>query len=152
MGEQFFRIYALWLPDGGRSVKRLHPGRTRSCLLAVEECYRVVGMSPRMGVGQKHGLYPRGSIRPTALELSCMGFKEKPGLKVFTGLDPLCPKCAPYEASQGIYPCLRQEKNWGRAIPIQRGLAGINQREVGFLIPFFGLMRWPLRRRFGSSD
>jgi hypothetical protein len=61
------------LPDGGRSLKRLH-----------------------------------GS---TALEFGCTGFKRKPDLKDFTGLDPVCPKCGPYEASEGIYPCPSQGKN-----------------------------------------
>jgi len=44
-----------------------------------------------------------------------MGFKGKPGLGVITGLDPVCPQCGPYEASEGIYPGHRRIKNWGWA-------------------------------------
>jgi len=44
-----------------------------------------------------------------------MGFKGKPGLGVITGLDPVCPQCGPYEASEGIYPGHGQIKNWGWA-------------------------------------
>jgi hypothetical protein len=31
-------------------------------------------------------------------------------LKVFMSLDPVCPKCGPYEASEGIYPCQAKKK------------------------------------------
>jgi len=42
-----------------------------------------------------------------------MGLKRKLRIKVFTGLDPVCLGCGPYEASEGIYPRLRQEKTGG---------------------------------------
>jgi hypothetical protein len=39
-----------------------------------------------------------------------VGIKGKPGLKVFTSLDPVCLGCGPYEASEGIYLRARQRK------------------------------------------
>jgi hypothetical protein len=57
-----------------------------------------------------------------------MGFKGNSALKVFTSLDPVCPKCGPYEASEGIYPP-RHRKNWGRAfvnIFLKRNLRSAN--------------------------
>jgi hypothetical protein len=91
------------LPDRGRSLERLHPDSTRSRLLAVEECHRGAGMSPRMHLGQEHGLCPRGSIGPAALELGCLVFMGRPGLKFFAEIDPVFPQWGPYEASEGIY-------------------------------------------------
>jgi hypothetical protein len=37
----------------------------------------------------------------------------KPRIKVFTGLDAVCPKSGPYEASEGIDPGYRQGKKLG---------------------------------------
>ena len=50
---------------------------------------------------------------PTALEFGCMGIKGKPDLKVFRGVDPVCPKCGPYEASEGTYSGHEQRKKLG---------------------------------------
>jgi hypothetical protein len=54
--------------------------------------------------------------RPNCFKLWLHGFQgEKPGPKVFTGVDAVCPKCGPYEASERIYPGYGQGKNWGWA-------------------------------------
>jgi hypothetical protein len=39
-----------------------------------------------------------------------MVFKRKPILSVSTRFDPVCPKCGPYEASEGTYPGHGQRK------------------------------------------
>jgi hypothetical protein len=43
--------FFLEAPTWGDPLERLHPDSTRSRLLTVEECHRVVGMSPRIGIG-----------------------------------------------------------------------------------------------------
>ncbi len=42
-----------------------------------------------------------------------MGIKGKPDLKIFTDVDPVCPKCRPYEASEGTYSSRGQGKKLG---------------------------------------
>jgi len=42
-----------------------------------------------------------------------MGFKDKTGLKILPGSNPLCPQRGPYEASEGIYPVMGNEKTAG---------------------------------------
>jgi hypothetical protein len=52
-----------------------------------------------------------------------MDLKERPDLKVFIGLDPVCPKCGPYEASEEIYPGRGQrEKSVGKEVDGCNGL------------------------------
>jgi hypothetical protein len=68
------------------------------------------GMPPCSRDVAPHGLWtgtwalPAGLNRSTALEFGCMSVKRKPSLNVVTSLNPVCRKCGPYEASEGIYP------------------------------------------------
>jgi hypothetical protein len=49
--------------------------------------------------------------RPNRFKLWLQGFQGgKPGLKVFAGVDAVCPKSGPYEASEGIYPGRAKKK------------------------------------------
>jgi hypothetical protein len=50
-----------------------------------------------------------------------MGLKGRPDLNVFTGLDPVCPKCGPYEASEEICPGHGQRKK-----SVGKGVDGCN--------------------------
>jgi hypothetical protein len=49
---------------------------------------------------------------PTPREFGYMGLKGKLDLMVFTGVDPVCPHCRPYEASEETYSGYGQRKKW----------------------------------------
>ena len=51
--------------------------------------------------------------RPNLLGSDYMGFKDKMGLKILPGPNPVCPQLGPYEASEGIYPVMGDEKTGG---------------------------------------
>ena len=51
--------------------------------------------------------------RPNLLGFDYMGFKGKTGLKFLPGPNPVCPQRGPYEASEGIYPVMGNEKTGG---------------------------------------
>jgi hypothetical protein len=77
--------FFLEAPHLGDPLERLHPDSTRSRLLAVEECHRVVGMSPRMGIG--HWIGKRALARgvPSAQRLWGSGTRGM----ALTGVPPL---------------------------------------------------------------